>query len=587
MTFQNYIILIILGVTVALFLIGRIRHDIVALLALLACVICGVVTPDDAFTGFSNPAVITVAAVLVLSNGLQTSGAVDILANRVLPKNSSLNSTVLVLLILGGGLSAFMNNVGAMALLMPLAIQIAQKNSIPPGRILMPLAFATILGGMTTLIGTPPNLIVSGYRSEVLGDGYHMFDFTPVGGAIAITGTLFLVLFASRLVPNRKPASSGNIDVGHYQTELIPRENSKAIGMSCSELEEKFKNADAHIIAIIRGGDTITDPNTEEKIAKGDVIILKAHVSLLQEGLLALGLEAPASITGAVGAQSPNFREVVVKVNSKLIGRCARDAGIGAQFGVNIVALWRGARAVEERLNRTPFEAGDVLLLQGDLDMISEFSQQMDCIPLAERDLELPNMRAPVVASLIMIGSILLAAFSILPTAIAFMIGAVLIVLTNIVPVRRLYDTIDWPVIVLLGAMLPVAAAMQTTGTADIIARFMLDHLAQGSVIIALLIVLVLTMFMSDIMNNAATAAVMCPIAIQSADALECNPDTFLMAVAIGASCAFLTPIGHQNNTLILGPSGFKFGDYWKFGLPLEVLIVAVAVPLLLIFWPL
>jgi di/tricarboxylate transporter len=257
------------------------------------------------------------------------------------------------------------------------------------------------------------------------------------------------------------------------------------------------------------------------------------------------------------------------------------------RYGLNLLAISRKGRRSVKRLRFTPIKAGDVLLLQGEPGSLSGFASGFGCVPLAARSITIPDRRKTILSILVMVFAIAGAAFGLLPAAISFATGVLALMLLRIVPLRKLYEAVDWPVIVLLGALIPVAMAMETTGAADLLANSLLDYIAQGRPVIALILILVVTMTLSDLMNNAATAAVMAPISISTAAQLGSNTDTFLMAVAIGASCAFLTPIGHQNNTLILGPGGFRFGDYWKLGLPMEILVVAISVPLLLIVWPL
>ncbi len=602
MTAQNYIILGILLATVALFVWGRFRHDIVSLAALLAGVAAGVIPAGKAFDGFGNPAVITVACVLVLSRSLQTSGAIDLIARRVIPERGGRLKSMSSVVGLGAALSAVMNNVGALALLMPLAVRMARKLGTTPGRMLMPLAFGTILGGMTTLIGTPPNLIVSGFRANSdAGQGFGMFAFLPVGGVVAVTGILFLVLIGWRLVPVRNPSRAEDFDPGSYLTEATAQEGGRVVGMTLRQIEAVLSSAEAQVVALIRNGVRMSAPHGGRRIFANDILVLEADVKELHEGLDALGLEAeglrqvekiapktpePEADDAEDPDDGPLLREVVVLPGADLIGRSASELTLRTRYSISLMALSRRGRDTRARMRHTRFKAGDVLLLQGRPEALGEFASAQGCVPLAERDISVPNRRKAVLAVGIMLAAIAVAALGLAPAAVAFTGGVVAAMVFGTIPLRNVYQSVDWPVVVLLGALFPVAGAMETTGTAALVAQFLMQTLAQGNAVVALLLILVVTMFLSDVMNNAATAAVMCPIAIQTASALKANPDSFLMAVAVGASCAFLTPIGHQNNTLILGPSGFRFGDYWRVGLPLEALIVAVAMPLLLIFWP-
>lgn len=665
MTGDQIAILAILALAMAAFLSGRLRHDMVAMGALIACVAAGLVPSEEAFAGFGHPAVITVACVLVLSRGLQTSGAVDVLARTVLPDNAGRTLSLAALTGLGAALSGFMNNVGAMALLMPVALQLARRLDMTPGRMLMPLAFGTILGGMTTLIGTPPNLIVSGFRASAGSGGFSMFDFAPVGLAVALAGLAFIVAVGWRLVPITRAAAGEAFEVGSYLTEVRVGEKGKADGMSLHEIEAELDKADAQVVGLVRGGLRVSAPRGNRRVQGGDVLVLEADVEGIAEALSKLDLkleeqakardeerekkervreqaarrdedeqrrreiDEAASLGDVALAPEPKLepepepapqesetkkvqakpgeggegearearrdteaeevvlRELVVRPESQLVGRSARDLALRSRFGVNLLGVSRDGRRSTSRLRTLRLQSGDLLLMQGPADVLAEFASETGCVPLAERELRIPDKRKALLAAGILGLSILVTVVGLLPAAVAFAAGVLASMVLRTVPLRSVYTAVDWPVVVLLAALIPVAGAMEATGTAELIATFLVGTLAQGHPVAALAMVLVVTMFLSDVMNNAATAAVMCPIAIGIAATLGVNPDAFLMSVAIGASCAFLTPIGHQNNTLILGPGGFGFGDYWRLGLPLELVVASVAVPMLLLVWPL
>lgn len=590
----------------------------------------GLVTPAEAFTGFGHPAVITVACVLVLSRGLQNSGAVDALTRIMLPANAGRLVSLAALIGLGALLSGFMNNVGAMALLMPVAIRVSQRIELTPGQVLMPLAFGTILGGMTTLIGTPPNLIVSGFRAKTGMGSFSMFDFTPVGLAVALAGVLFVALVGWRLVPARKQSGVEGFESGAYITEVRVQEGSKAEGMSLREIETELDDVDAQIIGIVQKEVKLIAANPGRRVHSGDILMIEAEADSLTDVLSILGLKLEESVKpeeteeteengpadapkakdtksgpdkqaseDAENAEEPEaetdtptksgdvvLMELAVLPGSTLSGRSASDILLRTRYGINLLALSREGHRSMKRLRSISLQSGDLLLMQGPPESIVEFAADNACVPLAQREFRIPNRRKIWEASLIMLFAIGGAAFGLLPAAISFAIGVIASMALRTVPPRQVYEAVDWPVIVLLGALIPVAGAMEATGTADLIARFLIENVAQGHAIVVLVLILLVTMFLSDLMNNAATAAVMCPIAIGTASTLGVSADPFLMAVAIGASCAFLTPIGHQNNTLILGPGGFRFSDYWKMGLPLEIIVTAVSVPMLLFIWP-
>ncbi|MGQ4277681.1 SLC13 family permease [Pseudidiomarina sp. E22-M8] len=607
MTLDQWFILAILLATVVMFLLGRWRHDMVALAALLACVIAGLVDGSAAFSGFGHPAVITVACVLILSQGLQNSGAVDALTRVALPANAGTIVSISALVGLGALLSGFMNNVGAMALLMPVAVQVSKRLELTPGQVLMPLAFGTILGGMTTLVGTPPNIIVSGFRAEAGLGSFGMFDFTPIGLAVAATGVIFIAVIGRRLVPARKQSGLEGFESGAYITEVRVEEGSKSDGLSLHEIEAELKDVDAQIIGIVQHEVKIIAANPGRRVHAGDILMLEAEADALKDVLSILGLKLEESVEDdekEIEAKDQTetdqdddneeskqseiaLLELVVQPSSRLVGHSAKDILLRTRYGINLLAFSREGKRTMKRLRAINFQSGDLLLMQGPPEAIAEFAADNGCVPLAQRELRIPSKAKIWQASSIMLGAIAVAALGWLPAAVSFALGVLVSMAVGTVSLRKVYEAVDWPVIVLLGALIPVAGAMESTGTAALIATFLVDSVAQGNAIIGLLAILLVTMFLSDLMNNAATAAVMCPIAISISSVLNVNPDSFLMAVAIGASCAFLTPIGHQNNTLILGPGGFRFGDYWKLGLPIQVLVLGVSMPLILIVWPL
>ena len=621
MTLDQAVIVAIGGATIALFLWGRWRHDMVAIASLLACVLAGLVPGADAFSGFGHPAVITVACVLILSRGLQTTGVVDVLAQRVLPATSGPTVTIAALTGLAAVLSAFMNNVGALALLMPVAIQVAARQELPPGKVLMPLAFGSILGGMTTLIGTPPNLIVAAFRAENGADGFAMFDFTPVGLAVAASGVLFVALVGWRIVPTREKQDAAGFDTGAYLTEVRVTEKSKAAGVSLGDIAPALEEADAQVVGLVRQDLRVSTPTAGRVLRAGDILVIEAEPESLSGLLSSLGLtleedvraastdeeegasgdpegtggedEAPGEESGETTAKKASdssevvLSEVAVRPDSGFIDRSASDLLLRTRFSINLLAIARQGHRSIRRLRSTPIQAGDVLLLQGAPEALAAFAVQFGCVPLAPRTINIPDARKAVIATVVMAAAVSGAALGLMPAAISFAAGALVFMAWRIVPPRLVYEAVDWPVVVLLAALIPVAGAMATTGTADLLAGLMLGVMGDVSPVVSLAVVLIITMVLSDFMNNAATAAVMCPIAISTAEQIGASTDPFLMAVAVGASCAFLTPIGHQNNTLILGPGGFRFGDYWRLGLILEVIVVAVGVPMLVWAWPL
>lgn len=653
MSQDQILILTILAASIGLFLWGRWRHDMVALAALLACVVVGLIPGDEAFSGFGHGAVITVACVLVLSRGLQLTGAIDVMAQKILPKSGGLALGIAALTGLGAILSAFMNNVGALALLMPIGIQLANKQGVPPGAVLMPLAFGTILGGMTTLIGTPPNLIVSGFRADEVGEPFRMFDFSPVGGLVALAGVVFIALLGWRLVPRREPAGAEGFDTGTYITEVRVSEKNKVVGKRLGEVEQLLDEGEAQIVGMVRSDMRVMAPHANRVLREGDILVLESEPEALSSVLSSLGLELEEAVeeepeeeteeqpeeppeeqpeedaeneaeperaassqvrearsedadknrlegddpeagdeSGEREKKAPEdtdltLQELVAIPDSDLIGRTVSEIHLRSRYGINLLALSRQGQRSIKRLRSTRVQAGDVVLMQGTNDALGAFARDFGCIPLAERAIGMPDKGKAATAVGVMAAAVLVAALGWLPAAVAFAGAMLAYMALRVLPLRSVYESVDWPVVVLLAAMMPVAGVMASTGAADLIAVWLLDWFSMGSAIMALVIIMVVTMVLSSFMNNAATAAVMCQIAISSAEQLGVNADTFLMSVAVGASCAFLTPIAHQNNTLILGPGGFRFGDYWRLGLPMELIVVALGTPLLLWIWPL
>jgi di/tricarboxylate transporter len=608
---EQALVLAILAATVAMFLWGRWRHDMVAVASLLLCLAAGLVPAPEAFAGFGHPAVVTVACVLVLSRGLQGTGAVDVLARRLLPSTASPTLAIAALAALAAALSAFMNNVGALALLMPVALSLAAKHGLPPGRVLMPLAFASILGGMTTLIGTPPNLIVSAFRAENGGATFGMFDFTPVGAAVAGAGVAFVALVGWRLVPAREQAAADGFETGAYLTEARVVEGGATDGRTLRDVAPVLEEADAQVVGMVRDDVRVSSPSPGRVLRPGDILVVEAEPASLGAVLSGLGLrleedvrreaeggeeaEAPSAARGKDAAgkdaakrevsREVELLEVAVRPDSPLIGRSATDVRLRTRFGIDLLAVSRQGRRSIRRLRSTAVRAGDVLLVQGPPEALPAFASDLGCVPLASRAIRIPDKGRAAAATAVMAAAVGGAALGLLPAAIAFAAGVLAMMALRVVSPRVVYEAVDWPVIVLLGALIPVAGAMATTGAADLVARAILGVVGETVPLLGLAVILVVTMTLSDFMNNAATAAVMCPVAISTAGQLGAGPDPFLMAVAVGASCAFLTPIGHQNNTLILGPGGFRFGDYWRLGLPLELIVAAVGVPMIAWVW--
>ena len=593
MTYEQTTLFIILGLAMAAFIYGRWRYDLVAFSALLAAVILGIVPSGQAFLGFGHPATITVAAVLILSRALSNSGAVDILADRLKPATRSPTLHIGTLLGIGAPLSAIMNNVGALSLLMPVAVQSAIKAKRSPATVLMPLSFGTILGGLVTLIGTPPNIIIATYRGRTVGEPFGMFDFTPVGAATAVTGLLFITLIGWRLIPRSRRVLASQEEVFRiedYIAEAKITEDSDSIGRSVGDMDDLAREQDVVIIGIIRGDIRIFAAARHQLLRPDDILVLEGGPTEIDKFVNARGLELVGTAEEArafLKTDNIALSEAVVTPTSRIAGRNARDLRLSARYGINLLALSRQGRPLTERINSARFRIGDVLLLQGEEERLHQVIAALGCLPLAKRRLQLGQVRQAWLSVVIFAAAVLLTVFGALSLPVSFSLAVVGVVLLNIVPPREIYESIDWPVIVLLGAMIPVGEALQTTGATLVIAGAIGNIMSGAPPIAVLAVLMAVTMLLTNVMNNAATAVVTAPIALAIATTLGVDPDGFLMAVAVGASSAFLTPIGHQNNTLIMGPGGYHFGDFWPLGLPLQLVILAVSVPMIALVFPL
>jgi di/tricarboxylate transporter len=590
MTIEQWVIFSTLLLTMVLFITGRWRYDIVALIALLIVTLSGLVPVNRAFNGFSNPAVITVAAVLVLSRGLQNSGIVEWIGTRLDRLNGGVSIQLAVLTSIVALLSAFMNNVGALALMLPVVLQLARKKKISPSTLLMPLAFASLLGGMTTLIGTPPNIIAASFREQSGAAPFGMFDFSPVGVGVAIVGLLFIITIGWRLIPKRSSKTSPNtlFDIENYITEVQLPADSTLNGKRIRDVNI-FSKAEANIIGLVRDGERRMEPSALNKLRPNDILIVNADAENINK-LVASGdlLLVGKQEIGQADLESDEVAliEAVIMPNSLMLAGTARSLNLRANYGVNLLAISRQGKVLRNRLDRIRFRNGDVLLLQSPMETSKEVIETLGCLPLAGRGLRLGQSRKLLTAIGIFAAAMLSAALGFVPAQISFVAAVVVMVISRILSLREAYESVDWPIIILLGAMIPVGEALETSGGAQLIANALLSNANQISPPITLIIVLVATMFLSDIINNAAAVVLMAPIGINVAQGLGVSIDPFLIAIAIGASCAFLTPIGHQSNTLVMGPGGYKFGDYWRMGLLLEIIVIAVAIPLILIVWP-
>jgi di/tricarboxylate transporter len=590
MTSEQTLAIGIVAAMMALFIWGRFRYDLVAALALVAAVMVGIVPAKDAFKGFSDDIVIIVASALLVSAGVARSGIMEAALRRIAPYATTVRAQLIVLVAAVTMLSAFIKNIGALAMMIPIAMQMARRSNVAPSSFLMPMAFGSLLGGIVTLVGTSPNIIVSRVRAELSGQPFEMFDFTPVGLVLACVGVVFLA-FGYKLLPERRGAVSldAALDIKDYITEARVTQESPVAGQTVTELKQ-LADADVAVTAIVRRGEKPATPLPDARLREDDVVLLKGEPAALEQLVTEANLklvrddrtpetEHPSDEIGVI--------EAVVGPTSILIGQSARRLDLYQRFGLNLLAVSRSGERFTERLREISLRAGDVLVLQGNLTRVPETLRELALLPLAERTIALGTARRGFVSLSILAATIIVVALELVPLPVAFFSAGVLLVLFGALPLRDAYEAVEWPILVMLGALIPVSEAIRTTGATDLMSNWLSGVAAGLPAWGALAIIMVAAMAVTPFLNNAATVLVMAPIAAGFAAGLGYKADAFLMAVAIGAACDFLTPIGHQCNTLVMGPGGYRFSDYARLGAPLSLLIVVLGVPLIMLVWPL
>ena len=590
MTSPQFFAFAVLAGMMALFIWGRIRYDLVAIIALLASVAIGIVPAKKAFSGFADDIVIIVASALVISAAVARSGIVEALIARVTGRFERMGSQLIILVGSVTFLSAIVKNIGALAMLMPAAFQMAKRSNTSPSCLLMPMSFGSLLGGLITLVGTSPNIIVSRVREEMTGEPFGMFDYAPVGLGLAVTGLIFL-RFGYRLLPtNRRaaPTMGEALDITDYVTEARIPPNSPAEGKTVAEFKA-LTDGDVEVTGLHRGERHRAMPLPDALLNAGDVLSLEGEPEALERAIAAVGLQLEGQHRGAVtetAASDVGVIEAVIGRDSILVGASASRIELHDRHGVNLLAVSRRGERLTVRLRDINLCPGDVIVLQGPLSTLPERVRDLGCLPLAERSLRLGSARRGLIPLAILGGAMLLTAAGILPVAIAFFGAAALIMMTGALPAREAYSRIEWPILVMIGCLIPVSDAIRTTGGTELIAAWLSSTASSLPAWGAVALILVAAMAVTPFLNNAATVLVMAPIATVFATGLGYRPEAFLMAVAVGAGCDFLTPIGHQCNTLVMGPGGYRFGDYARLGAPLSLLVVIVGVPLIMLFWP-
>ena len=591
MTFDQGVLVALIALIFAFLIWGRFRYDLVAFASLIGAAVAGVVPREQVFSGFGHPAVIIIALVLIVSRGLVRSGAVELLASRLIDSSRSLSAHIGILSAVSAAMSSVMNNVAALALLMPMEVRAAQRAKRSPALTLMPLSFATILGGMVTMIGTPPNIVIATFRRDAIGEAYEMFDFAPVGIVVAVTGLVFVALLGWRLIPAERTETNQVKELKElepYVAEAEVRDSAEVVGKALRELEPLADAKDVRILGLARRGKRLPGAARREVVRTNDVVVFEGAPEDIDAFVGAAGLEYTGSekhLASDSGHRA--LKEAVVPQGARIAGRSAKQVGLLSRQGVTLLGISRRGRRIREGVRQVRIQPGDVLLVLGAEKRLADVVEWLGCLPLAERGLDVIERRRAWAAMGIFVGAILLATAGAFDLPLALGAAVVAYVILRIVPLSQVYESIEWPVIVLLGSMIPIGVAFETSGCAAGIAETLVGWTASLPTIGVLAVLMIVTMTLSDVFNNVATALITAPIALDVASRLDANPDSFLMAVAVAASCAFLTPIGHKNNTIILGPGGYEFGDYWRMGLPLEVLVVLVSVPMIVTVWPL
>lgn len=583
-------IYVILLATLALFLWGRWRYDLVAAMALLAVTLTGLVPPTEVFLGFGHPAVITVAAVLIVSRGLSASGLVDRMTSWLTWAKDRVPLQTLSVTGLTALLSGFINDVGALGLMMPVAVRMSREARRPSSTMLMSLAFSSILGGLMTAIGTPPNIYISAFRAEVFGQPFRILDFLPIGVPLVIAGVPFVTLIGWRLLPNRAKTTRHDPrrNIEEYLTELHVPKASRLVGARLDEVFDEFK-ARVVVLSIVREPHRLLVPSGSDTLQSGDILIVETGTDELEKLVRTKGFELAGK--GSVNQDIPEWKEAtlteaVVLPEALVVGNTARDLNLRQRYRVNLLAISRQGESINERLGEIRLQTGDVLLLQGDEDTVLETVGDLGCLPLLKSELRLERPRRMWAAAVIFLLAITSSALGLLLPAVAFSAAAVLMILTQVLTLKDAYASINWPVILLLGCMIPVGKAFEASGASQSIGRFLAQVGGAHSFGVVVAIVLVVTMLLANVIKKSAATVVMAPLAVAIASEIGISADPLLLAVAVGASSAYLTPFGHHCNTLVMGPGGYRFGDYWRMGLPLSLITIAVAIPAILWAWP-
>jgi di/tricarboxylate transporter len=596
-TIENLLVLGILAVAVVLFVSEKLRVDVVAMMVLVALVLTGLVTVEEAFSGFASPAVITVWAVFIVSGGLTRSGVADLIARQVvrLAGRNQLRLTVLIMLAVGV-MSAFMNNIGAVAILLPAVMSVARETDIPPSKLLIPLAWASLLGGNMTMIGTPPNILASSILETYADiEPFRFFDFTPMGLVVLGAGILYMVLVGRHLLPKRSPGGdlADSYPVQEYLTEARVAGNSPLMGKTVREadLENRYGLNVIHIHLCCQEGETVS-AMTDHRLQEGDELHLEATADAILAASQTLGLvpvpDRPIQPWEPEPERSAfELAEVVLAPSSSLRGKTLRQIDFRSRFGLAVLAIRHQGETLFARLGDVALDFGDSLLIQGPVDKINLLRRERDFLLLDMPPLEIRRTQKAPVSIAILLGVLVVVTAGWLHVSAAMFIGALLMVLSGTLTMDEAYRSIEWKSVFLIAGMLPLGLAMENTGTARLLADQIVGLVGDWGPLAVMMGIFVMTGLLTEVMSNAAATVLAVPIAIDAALGMGADPHAFVMAIVIAASTSFLMPIGHQVNVLVFGPGGYRFSDYTKVGVWLNVVLFILTALILPLIWPL
>ena len=592
MTLHQIEALAIIAGMLALFVSDRVRYDLVGLIALSTAAALGVIPAAKVFHGFSSQVVVIIGSVLVISRAVAVSGVVESWTRRLLTRVHSTTLQVGALTAAVTFLSAFVKNVGALGLFMPIAIQAAERRNRSPSRYLMPLAFGSLIGGTITQIGTSPNILISAVRQDVVGKPYGLFDYTAIGLPLSLIAIVFLSVGWRLLPANRRGqrSTARRFSVEDYTSEVQLPEASPLAGKRVSDLEAMAEGA-VSVAAIIREHAQRYVPQSHWVLFAGDILVLQGDPTALQPlidqaRLQLLNAEVIEALKPRGKDDELETIEAVVVPGSALINQTPASLRLRQRHEVNILAVSRGGSNSADRMGQRPFNAGDVVAIQGRTTQLETVLEELGLLPLAERNLAIGRPHNRYLPLLILLAALILIGCQVVSVEVGFFIAATVTVALRLVTMREAYDAIDWPVIIMLGCLIPVGEALQDTGAAKLMADGLTVLASPLPAFLAVGLILTVSMLVTPFLHHAAAVVVMGPVAAAVAKNLGLNPDPFLMAVAFGAACDFLTPIGHQNSTLVMRPGGYRFSDYWRLGLPLTLLVAVAGTGLIIWSWP-